>query len=357
VLSLIILNYSGLIRFKYKIIKGVCLANFQKLFSKIKKHFMNDEQTSLASEGNADTELVSIKVTDSRPGGLSMAAAILNGMGVGLLLGLLLGLAVSPVVSGIIGTLSSLLVVLLGLNDKYLTVVKSFRIGAFGIFAVAGIVLGIYIRAHDLLSPTTVDLRTEYRAAGFDSTQSLYYVARRVFNDVPPGWFGTDATPAAHAVAGNATDQNAASATSNFAVNPHSSVLFSSTVDARACDFLQSAKADWPASEIINSFNSAGGTWAELAVGLNKFMPEKTFVPAMLALRDSFCELEYSGDITIENTKQLTLLNDMNTIDEITSALKKSGESWQRIIKNTQPVVPKEQQKRFYLSLIQIFKS
>ena len=318
---------------------------------------MDDEQTSVPVEGDMGNELGSQTETETRPGGLNMAAAILNGMGVGLLLGLLLGLAVSPVVSGIIGTLSSLLVVLLGLNDKYLTIVKSLRIGAFGLFAVAGIILGIYIRAHDLLSPTTVDLQTEYRAAGFDSTQSLYYVARRVFNDVPAGWFGTDATRASQAVGENATAQNAVPATGNFAVNPHSSVLFSSTVDARACDFLQSAKADWPASEIINSFKSAGGTWAELAVGLNKFMPEKTFVPAMLALRDSFCEIEYSGDITIQNTKQVTLLNDINTLDEIISALKNSGESWQRIIKNTLPVVPKEQQKQFYLSLIQIFKS
>ncbi len=318
---------------------------------------MDDEQISAPVESNMGNEHGLTTEAESRPARLNITAAILNGMGVGLLLGLLLGLAVSPVVSGIIGTLSSLLVVLLGLNDKYLTTVKGFRIGAFGLFAVAGIVLGIYIRAHDLLSPTTVDLRTEYRAAGFDSTQSLYYVARRVFNDVPAGWFGTDATPTAQATGENASAQDATSGNSNFIAMSHSSVLFSSTVDARACDFLKSAKADWPASEIINSFTSAGGTWAELAVNLNKFMPETTFVPPMLALRDSFCELEYSGDITIENTQQVTLLNDINTLDEITAALKKSGESWQRILKNTLPVVPKDQQKRFYLSLIKIFKS
>ena len=318
---------------------------------------MDDEQTSAPGNDEPGHEPVIITETECRPGGLNIAAAILNGMGVGLLLGLLLGLAVSPVVSGIIGTLSSLLVVLLGLNDKYLTIVKGLRIGSFGLFAVAGIVLGIYIRAHNLLSPTTVDLRTEYRAAGFDSTQSLYYVARRAFNDVPPGWFGTDATPTAQATGENTKAQDAAPATNNFAAMSHSSVLFSSTVDARACDFLQSAKADWPASEIINSFGSAGGTWAELAVNLNKIMPETSFVPAMLALRDSFCEIEYSGDITIQNTLQVNQLNHSNTLDEITAALKLSGQSWQRILKNTLPAVPKDQQKQFYLSLIQIFKS
>lgn len=318
---------------------------------------MDDEQTSAPGNDEPGNEPVIITETERRPGGLRLTAAILNGMGVGLLLGLLLGLAVSPVVSGIIGTLSSLLVVLLGLNDKYLTIVKGLRIGAFGLFAVAGIVLGIYIRAHNLLSPTTVDLRTEYRAAGFDSTQSLYYVARRVFNYVPPGWFGTDANPTAQANGANATAQAATSDPGNMAAFSHSSVLFSSTVDARACDFLQSAKADWPASEIINSFSSAGGTWEELALNLNKTLPEITFVPAMLTLRDSFCQLEYSGDITIQNTLQVNQLNDSNTLDEITSALKSSGESWQRIVKNTLPVVPKDQQKQFYLSLIQIFKS
>jgi hypothetical protein len=77
----------------------------------------------------------------------------------------------------------------------------------------------------------------------------------------------------------------------------------------------------------------------------------------MLALRDSFCEIEYSGDITIQNTLQVNQLNHSNTLDEITAALKLSGQSWQRILKNTLPAVPKDQQKQFYLSLIQIFKS
>ena len=69
---------------------------------------MDDEQISAPVESNMGNEHGLTTEAESRLGGLNITAAILNGMGVGLLLGLLLGLAVSPVVSGIIGTLSSL---------------------------------------------------------------------------------------------------------------------------------------------------------------------------------------------------------------------------------------------------------
>ena len=64
-----------------------------------------------------------------------------------LFLDFLLGLPVLPGCKWVIGTISSLLAILIGLNEKFLDPVKkASRIGAFGLFSVVGIVLGLYIR-------------------------------------------------------------------------------------------------------------------------------------------------------------------------------------------------------------------
>ncbi len=272
---------------------------------------------------------------------VSYTSALLNGAGVGLFLGLLLGLAVSPVVSGMIGTLSSLLVVLLGLNDKYLSTTKGLRIGSFGLLAVAGVLLGMYIRTHDALSPSTVTLKQEYSKAGFNDDQALYYVSQRVFGDVPPGWFGTNPNQQTKQVA---------------AINPHSSVLFSSEIDAGQCYMLKSAKKSWPKSEIINSFKRAGGTWEELAAGMQHGLPDQVYVDAMLVLRDSFCGLGNSGKFSLETTPALAQLTRDDPPEKFTAALRNAGDNWQPLIDNAEKNIAPEYQKTFYLSLIKIIQ-
>jgi len=271
---------------------------------------------------------------------LRIIAAILNGLGVGLLLGVLLGLAVSPVVSGVIGTLSSLLVILLGLNDKYLTVVKSFRIGAFGLFAVGGILLGMYIRTHDALSPSTSNLKEEYTKTGFSEKQALYYVARQVFEYVPVGWFGT------------AVVDTIAFTQKN---NSHKSVLFSSEVNAGQCNYLMSAERDWKKSKVMKSFKMAEGTWKELAIGLEPELPDQVLIDGLLALRDSFCGLGKKGKVKIESSEELLKLTEDSNMEDFTRAMQKSDENWQIILENTKDVIPKENKKNFYLQIIKTF--
>ena len=278
--------------------------------------------------------------TKSKPTVLELFVAVLNGLGVGLLLGLLLGLAVSPVVSGIIGTLSSLLVVLLGLNDKYLGVVKGLRIGSFGIFAVAGVLLGMYIRANDLLSPSPTEMMEEYTKAGYEKNEALYYIARQSFSYVPIGWFGTSA---------NDTVANKKN------VGTKQSVLFSTEVDVGQCYVLQSADKSFPKSEIIRSFNRAGGVWQELATNLNPGLPDEVFIEALLALRDVFCGLGTSGKIEIKSSEELLEFDNNSNLDKIKMEIGASGENWKLILKNTESEIPEEHQKFLYLTLIKTF--
>ncbi|MCF8379088.1 MAG: hypothetical protein K9H49_05885 [Bacteroidales bacterium] len=269
----------------------------------------------------------------------SVLAAIFNGLGVGLLLGLLLGLAVSPVVSGIIGTLSSLLVILLGLNDKYMGIVKSVRIGSFGFFTVAGIILGMYIRTNNALSPTTTDLKEEYIKSGFEENEALYFTAQKTFDYVPVGWFGTTAADSV----GNKNK--------NKETRSH---LFSSKVDVSQCSILKSADREFPRSEIIYSYEAAGGLWKDLALTFGKELPDQVYVDALLAIRDGFCGLGKSGIIDIKSTYEIKQLNSANSLSDIKNTLIKAGGEWPVIFESIQDKIPEEYQKQTLLQLIKI---
>lgn len=269
-------------------------------------------------------------------------AAVLNGLGVGLLLGVLLGLAVSPVVSGVIGTLSSILLILLGLNDKQMTTIKSLRIGTFGIFAVVGIIFGMYIRTTDALSYTTTELKNEYMLTGFSKDQALYYVALKKFKYVPMGWFGTSE---ADTVAMSTTDHH------------DQSVLFSSDVDLSQCRILNTADNTFPKDEIYNTFEAADGVWKKLALALEPELPEQVYVDGLLGIRDSFCALGSSGELTIDGNPGLSKLSEASNAEEIKTVMRNSGQGWKLIVSNTENKIPAEYQTKFYLIVIKILSN
>jgi hypothetical protein len=311
---------------------------------KLKSYYMESNpvedkgiQRSESTPGPDEKSLGEKHANKAKPS--SIFAAIVNGLGVGLLLGVLLGLAISPVVSGVIGTLSSLLVVLLGLNDKYMGIIKSLRIGSFGLFSVAGILLGMYIRTNDALSPRMEDLKNEYLKTGFSQNQALYFTALQYFDYVPVGWFET-----------SEKDTLARASKSNH-IRSH---LFSSKVDVGQCALLKSADRDFPKSEIINSFEAAGGVWKHLALNLGPELPDQVFVDALLALRDGFCGLGQSGMIEIKSSEELKALNQNSSIETIKNTMKESGEGWNVILNYTNDQVPPDYQKQLYLNLIKL---
>ena len=311
----------------------------QDILDKLKSAFMEDSNANNPGKEATGQQTRALQTTPKPNTSQSVFAAVLNGLGVGLLLGMLLGLAVSPVVSGVIGTLSSILVVLLGLNDKHITTLKSLRIGSFGVFAVAGIILGIYIRANDALSSKTTDLKHEYVEAGYSEDQALYYVALKKFDYVPVGWFGTSEKDT---VAMSKTDQS------------DKSVLFSSEMDLDVCENLNVADNTFPREEIYYTFEDAGGMWKELASAMPEDLPDQVYVDGMLGIRDSFCAYGNKGKVTIEGSKKLAALTPQNSAEEITNALNKAGGAWESILKNTEKKIPDEYRVSFYLTIIKV---
>ena len=105
----------------------------------------------------------------------------------------------------------------------------------------------------------------------------------------------------------------------------------------------------------MKSFKMAGGTWAELTLGLEPEMPDQVLVDGLLALRDSFCGLGKSGKVIIKTSDELRNLTQNNSLEEFADAMQSSDENWKVILENTKNVVPVENQKKFYLIIIKIF--
>lgn len=118
-------------------------------------------------------------------------AAILAGIGMGLLIGVIMGLSVSEVVKVILGALSVLLAAFLGFDkrdfsgmdnetyqkDKNEALITSLRAGFFGLAVVVGIFLGMWVRTNGIMTVPIKDSVQEWIDAGYDSTTAQKYVA------------------------------------------------------------------------------------------------------------------------------------------------------------------------------------
>ena len=95
-----------------------------------------------------------------------MVSQVFSSVGIGLLIGTLLGLSSAPVVGLVVGSVTALLASLLGISlpkkdgppESEETVARKFtligvRAGCFGLSCVVGILGGIYLRTHNVLSP------------------------------------------------------------------------------------------------------------------------------------------------------------------------------------------------------------
>lgn len=99
-------------------------------------------------------------MSDARRSGGGIVVDVLSGTGLGLLLGVVVGLSTSPVVGVVVGGLTSLLAVFLGLqggeDSKIAALSKvqlnGVRIGCFGLAAVLGVLLGLYVRINNPLA-------------------------------------------------------------------------------------------------------------------------------------------------------------------------------------------------------------
>jgi hypothetical protein len=108
----------------------------------------------------------------------------LGGGALGCLLGLLVGMSSTPVVTIIITALVALLAGLFGLSDKSpikMSGAAVRRLAAFGLAASALIVVGVWLRTHDVLAPSVEQQKQMLRAMGYEDrskeqTELLRYI-------------------------------------------------------------------------------------------------------------------------------------------------------------------------------------
>lgn len=124
-----------------------------------------------------------------------MLAQVFSGAGIGILLGLLLGLSASPVVALVVGAVAALLstlvlpVVTRQGGDANLPAVSpqrqreaAWRGAALSLFCVAGLLVGLWLRTHDALSPKPRSLKeqvAEWVDAGFSAEEARRMVVQR----------------------------------------------------------------------------------------------------------------------------------------------------------------------------------
>lgn len=307
----------------------------QSLQSKI------ESTVSKFTEGSQNVETSSDTFSAKALSRLDLLSAFLNGMGVGLLLGLLLGLAVSPVVSGIIGTLSSLLVVLLGLNENYLNPVKSIRIGSFGVFCVIGILSGKYLANNNSFAPSLEKYYKEYREIGFSDSTARDLIVYQKFRLIPEDFkftipSGTDSL----------MDQQFQSSRT---------VMFSSEINASQCTILKSSNVDMNFGDLVHNYVLAGGTWEELAKELDPAIPENTRAKTLILLRDIICESGGGGTIKLQFSMAMKELQSDDSPEKIKlTILSDGGEIWGQVITALESQIDPIYHKTLYLSLIKI---
>jgi len=310
-------------------------AIINNLFNKAKTLFMGELNQDLAdSQSHSDFDPVSAG-TETRekpllPSGriskitwLRGITAIFNGLGLGLLLGMLLGLSISPVVSGVIASLTGLLAVLLGLNEQYLDPLKSMRIGSFGFAAVVGIIAGLHIRANDSFAPTMREKMDYYLEIGYSAEEARGFITKSIEADPDKA-------------------------------KREAGVLYSSTVDASACDVLQYASADQPVSEVVNTFREAGGAWKELAEVYNADLPENLAGKSLISIRDCFCNIASGGKIKMTSNKKVSGLGSGDSLDHIEQVLSAVDVSWKAIVNRFSADIPASERKAVYLSTIKV---
>ena len=111
-----------------------------------------------------------------------MFSQMFGGVGLGLLVGILVGLSSSPVASVVVGALAAGMMTLLGFvssskdGDPVAARGSVLRLGGFGLACTAAVLSGLYIRTHNLLSPTPNEQVKELQGAGYTPEEARMWV-------------------------------------------------------------------------------------------------------------------------------------------------------------------------------------
>jgi hypothetical protein len=118
-----------------------------------------------------------------------MKKNIFAGLGLGLLIGTIIGLSIAQVTGIILGALTSLLAAFFGLrSNKDGEIGNQIIIGTFSISCLLSIFFGLYIRTHNLLSPSLSSEIKEYKNAYFDTAEIKKIILFKELGLIPDGY-------------------------------------------------------------------------------------------------------------------------------------------------------------------------
>jgi hypothetical protein len=213
------------------------------------------------------------------------------------------------------------------LNEKYIDPLKSIRIGSFGLFAVIGVILGLYIRAHDPLAPSLLDKKNEFIKLGFTEEQAKAFIMKKVEADT-----GKDP--------GN------------------DNVLYNSSQKKEDCKSLEEIADDWTAEEMYPLFDYVEGTWKELKDNfVNDLGDEELIAMSLIVVRDCFCGINSDDVFKMDNIDTIKKLEKSDPVENIEGVLSSSasGEKWQTLVNNVRKSkIPEGKRKDVYLSIINV---
>ncbi|MFK8019922.1 MAG: CHAT domain-containing protein [Pseudomonadales bacterium] len=223
----------------------------------------------------------------------SLRASVYSGVGIGIMVGLLLGLAAptdgdaKTVVSIFIGAVGVGLAALLGLNDKHFSTAKGLRIGSFGFAVAISAVIGIYMRANGVLSPSLNDeVQAVVEASGLGKKEAMRAVLAK---QTTPG-----------------SKESRVSMTA----------LFSAPVSLESCYNLQPqprlSENPLKPNDVIENIKLQGGpSWEKFANEVVKNLPNNPVdQQAVLELsRDTVCKFESFRGWTMPKAAECELLS------------------------------------------------
>ena len=178
----------------------------------------------------------------------SRGPALFAGLGTGMLLGLLLGLSASPVVSVVVGGLVTAAAAYWNLSagstdaaPSQTHVVRALAAGILCVGCIAGLLGGLWLRAHDVFGVSPAQQAARWRAAGYPPAEARALAAYQATGLASGGYVATPGEP-----------PNAA----------RSTVLFSGA--SESCDEVRPDDyAD--AANLRAAFVKAGGPWRAMA--------------------------------------------------------------------------------------------
>jgi hypothetical protein len=275
---------------------------------------------------------------------INLKLSLFGGAGIGLLFGIIMGTSVEPLVTTMFGALTAILAAILGLNDKNFNNAKAVRIGAFGFFCVIGAYFGLFVRSHNLLSPSLVGMKEEYLAVGYTEQQALNFITQKAFGTaLYPG------TSSSSDGIDNVDVTSAIAVIDSSVIKQHSSLLFSAPVELSGCDELEYTDDSLPLEEIVNNFELTGGVWETLGLHVAENVIEDRQKSILLSVKDSACQVNNVDEDSCSTIDQYLL---QQSYQEVLLSIAGLNDGWKKIANSIDESELSLEEKTLSLTLV-----